>query len=186
MSRCCNSCGMLTCNKDKERRADETELNWYSQENIDRLWLDGMKTGQYLVCHSTDPNAAEYGGDPGIKKGIAQACLGYTVWVFIHIKIYEHFLNSYPKTALRDYTNVVGKKIAIPRYSMMKLAMDFAMGFTGFGPKMGGMSIPREIQEGRQLVWPTGFDKVRAKFAELYPNMAGLVAERGAELASIH
>jgi hypothetical protein len=155
---CCNSCGMLTCNNDLSKKC-ESEFPWYSQENMDRLWENVQDSGQYLICHSTDPNAKKYEGEEGIKPGNEMACIGFTFWVYMHIKIFEH-LESYGK-----YKNAVGHKVALSRRVLGDMIFDMAIGNTSmYG---NGLKIPRAMSEERELRVPSGFEKTVKLFSEI-------------------
>jgi hypothetical protein len=164
MEKCCNTCGMLACNKDKKTPEGSTE-DWYSQANVDRLWKDCKSSGQFLICHSTDPNAADYGGNPKIKAGKETACLGLTLWIFMHIKVFE----ISAKCDFKRYIKLVGKGVAMSQPAMAEAAFNFAKGSTGFGLKgpLKGLLIPQYINEDREIVFPTGFDKVRELYQQV-------------------
>lgn len=156
MNKCCNSCAMLTCNKGKERGVSG---EWYTQKNMDRIWESARSKGNLLICHSTDSNAQQYDGEEGIKPGNEKACLGFLLWVYMHLKIYEH-LGSYAK-----YRNAVGYSVAMTTGAMGEFAFDIARGTTALIGK--GMSIPHSIDEDRTLVYPTGFERTIKLFNQI-------------------
>lgn len=145
---CCNSCAFLEENKDKPNKIlrECDNMEWYSQENLDRLWRDARKYGQFLSCHSTDPT---YIGEKS-KKFLA--CTGFTMAVFMHVKILEGVDVDYHK-----YVEIVGTDNAIPFKAMGELAFSLV---TKRADLLGKMKIPDEISEVRQMRYPTGFEKV--------------------------
>lgn len=71
----CKGCPFLRSNHGKK-----TAEGFYTVKNLRRLW-SGVRTGEIMICHSTDPNAHETGSPahpkPGqIKKGNERVCLG--------------------------------------------------------------------------------------------------------------
>jgi hypothetical protein len=165
--RCCNSCGILACNKDQVKVSSDG-TSWYSQENMDRLWENARTMGRFLICHSTDPTASEYEGESGIHKGKETACLGYTVWVFIHIKLFEHASSLTKGDPYARYVKLVGKDQAMSVRAMGEMAFDMVAGKTGFG---FGMLIPRSIEESRNLRFPTGFYKTVELYNSIFPTL---------------
>lgn len=50
---------------------------WYTIANAKRLW-SGIRTGKTMgmMCHSTDPENVEYGGDKIVAPGHERLCIG--------------------------------------------------------------------------------------------------------------
>lgn len=166
MSTCCKSCGFLVCNKGKANPNEGSEINWYSQENIDRLWNEMRGSGIFLICHSTDSNAKEYGGHEGIQKGKEKVCMASTLLVYMHIAIYEHIVTISQKRDWQRYQNAVGKNVAFKdRMCMMEAVFTFGIGRTGL---LGGAVIDKNINiDSEALTFPTGFEKTVALFNEI-------------------
>lgn len=71
----CKGCPFLRANQGKR-----TKGGFYTVKNLRRLW-HGVRTGETMICHATDPNAYETGSPaepkPGqIKEGGERVCLG--------------------------------------------------------------------------------------------------------------
>lgn len=155
----CNSCACTVCNKGKPNPEISGDIQWYSQENIDRLWKSAQEMPDFLICHSTDSVVESNGGNKNIKKGKEKACIGFVTWVFMHIKIYEFVGCSFSK-----YRNAVGHKVAIPQKVMAEFALSIAIKRSSL---IGGMQIPDTLEgEIEDLVFPTGFERTIAKFKE--------------------
>lgn len=156
---CCNSCGFHKSNVGKTRQG--IDVNWYSQENLDRLW-DALKmSGHWLICHSTDPAAHTYGGDKGIKKGKEQVCIGAQWLVYMHIKIMEHFDFKYGA-----YVKAVGKNVAMSQRALCEMTFDMAIGQSSI---FGGAKLAKSIDgsDAEQLVYPSGFEKTVKLFNKI-------------------
>jgi len=74
----CKGCPFLRSNHGKR-----TKEGFYTQKNLRRLW-SGIRNGERMICHATDPNAHESGSPaypkPGqIKEGNERVCLGALV-----------------------------------------------------------------------------------------------------------
>lgn len=148
----CGTCPFRTVNHNKPNpvgveklRADYPDFkigDWYSTKNITRLWKKALSTGTPMLCHSSDPNASEYGGRDA-KKGIERVCLGLLIPIFKHIKYQEDLLKKgfLGANLNRLYRQKAGKypmsKRAVSEWLMM-----FAFGRTDL---MGGLEIPRVI-----------------------------------------
>lgn len=171
MEKCCSTCGMLESNRGKETpKGGTSNIDWYSQENMNRLWESTRKYGEYLICHKTDSNPDQNGGVENIKKGRETACVGLATWIFMHIKIYE----VSAKLKYNTYKRLVGPNVAIDQLAMGKLALNMAHGTTGFTTQrdsiFSGMLIPRAFDQKQEIRFPDGF----AKTVELFNEISGL------------
>lgn len=166
-SKCCGSCAFLKCNFGKPNPApeninDKTQVNdtqWYTQENIDRLWKENQDVGTFLTCHSTDPRY--YAKD----KNKLTACLGFVLCTYMHVKIFE--VRGGEKGTFNNYIKAVGKKVAMKRHAMFNAAFSMA---TGYADLFQQMKIPLDISEDRKLIFPTGFEKTIAEFKAIVPS----------------
>lgn len=68
----CATCPWRVVNHGKPHPA-----GWYRLSNLKRLWA-GLRSGRApgMICHSTDPKNAEYGGNAPIKPGHENECGG--------------------------------------------------------------------------------------------------------------
>lgn len=108
----CSTCPWLKANHGKpnppgvveaRKRAgdDEQIYDWYSTENALRLW-GGIKTGEVMLCHSTDSTASTYGGKDA-KPGNERVCAGMMILVMRN-------LNQFGKSPkIQDYNRWAGK-----------------------------------------------------------------------------
>lgn len=164
MSNCCNSCAFLRINfgkpnpspEDVNDKSQVSDIQWYSQENIDRLWQDNRNAGMFLTCHSTDPTY--YAKD---KKKLT-ACLGFVLCIYMHIKIYESCNCSFKR-----YIKKVGEDVAMTQRGMGEAAFSMAMGYADLFKQM---KIPDTISENRPLIFPTGFEKTISAFKKISPS----------------
>jgi hypothetical protein len=72
----CATCPWLRENHGKVNPADPS---WYTLANAKRLW-NGIRQGEAMICHATDPESADYGGK-GAKPGHERMCVGMLVLV---------------------------------------------------------------------------------------------------------
>lgn len=156
MVQCCNSCGFLLCNREKPSSSGQ---DWYADANIERLWHEGLKQGNFLICHSTDPDADRYGGVRKRNSKQHTACLGAVYLVYMHIKVLEHFDTSYKR-----YRDAVGHKVAMTKAGLISAASDIAARNAGI---FRSLKIPQFFEEERPLRLPAGFDKVKKIFENL-------------------
>lgn len=79
--RVCDTCPWLKKNHGKRHAA-----GWYRASNLRRLW-NGLRTGNApgMICHSTDPNNKEYGGDANIVPGHENECGGALMLVIRNV-----------------------------------------------------------------------------------------------------
>lgn len=161
--KCCNSCAFLKLNLGNqnpppEEVNDKSQVNdtqWYSQENIDRLWQETRSVGTFLTCHSTDPRYYAK------SKNKLTACLGFTFCIYMHIKIFEKYEN------FKKYIKAVGKDVAMDQKAMAEAAFCMALGYADLFKQM---KIPLDISEDRKLTFPTGFEKTIAEFKTIMPS----------------
>lgn len=87
--------GWEETNQQIQEEHGESLEDWYSEENLRRLW-EGLRTGRApgMICHATDPNADDYGGDPA-KEGHERYCTGALILQMRHLKLMEAVLEIY-------------------------------------------------------------------------------------------
>lgn len=68
--------------------------DWFSTKNLRRLW-HGIRRGEGMLCHSTDPQADRYGGKK-VDSGHERICTGCVALAERHIRILEaHPIKEY-------------------------------------------------------------------------------------------
>lgn len=110
----CPTCPWLLENHGKPHPA-----KWYSPANLRRLW-SGLRTGKCpgVVCHSSDANNVEYGGDiTNIKDGKQRPCAGAILVVMKHCNEFEqHGMFFYKLTHGRLAMSLQGLRFWIGQY----------------------------------------------------------------------
>lgn len=149
----CGTCPFLTKNlgrsnpsgfeqmKAERSDAEFDPTNWYSEKNLTRLWRDGLRKGEAMLCHSSDPNAANYGGT-NAKQGGEKLCTGAVLLVFLHIKQLERLIaqNLKPSEVQKQYRAF--SKYPMTKDGQVSWVMNFAIGRTDL---FGGLPIKRNI-----------------------------------------
>jgi hypothetical protein len=116
--------------------------DWYSLENLRRLWNGGIRKGEVMICHATDPGAEVYGGKSA-APGNERPCLGSIAVVIRHLKFIEGLIkegrqpNEWPKL----YRAAAGP-YPLTKAGMFAWAM---MVNTGRTDLLGGMPIPESL-----------------------------------------
>jgi hypothetical protein len=120
-------------------------FDWYSEKNLARLWNGGLKRGEGMLCHATDPTAHEYGG-ARVSPGNERICIGALTIVFRHVHFFEELLSKdphiRPAEARRQYRAVAGK-YPMPREGLFAWAWQFGIGRTDI---LGGLALPRSVR----------------------------------------
>ena len=99
-STACGTCPWLRSNHGKKHSA-----GWYTKTNLRRLW-GGMRQGENMICHATDPNSITYGGDKLVQPGHERPCVGALVLV-------KHSFNRLEELkSLKDYKTGVGQRMS--------------------------------------------------------------------------
>jgi hypothetical protein len=120
--RACGTCPFLTKNfgrgnpesfesiKAEGKKNGEKFLDWYSEKNLARLWRDGLRKGEAMICHSTDSTASSYGGTDA-KPGNEKVCTGALSIVFRHLKFLEGLIKQElkPQEIQKQYREFAGK-----------------------------------------------------------------------------
>lgn len=128
-----------------EAEAENTtgvRMDWYSADNARRMYNGGLDE-HFLLCHSSDPDAATYGGarhTPGRER----LCVGQLTAMMKHLKLIERFVNADPKRGFAAYKKHAGKN-AIPKMQAIGLIMTIAMGRTHL---LGGLPFPLNVESG--------------------------------------
>lgn len=131
------------------------EFNWYTQQNIDRLWKNGLSNGEFMICHSTDPDSENYGW-VSTKPGHERLCVGSIMLQYAHFKVFEQKADALGRaTPAKKYASYKLAAGAVPmkRAGMLTWALSMAYGRTHFPL---GLPIPRQLSENRPLRVPSG------------------------------
>lgn len=113
--------------------------DWYAEANLRRIW-EGLKTEHWLMCHSSDPTATDYGGalhSPGKER----ICAGELVAVMKHLKLFEKLLLEHPDergVPYRLYKKEAGRA-ALKFETIVQLVMAVSIGRTHM---FGGLPFP--------------------------------------------
>lgn len=112
--------------------------DWYSAANILRLW-EGTADGGVMLCHATDPNAANYGGK-NAAPGNERPCTGSLVLVLLHMKKIDALIQAghHPPRLLKPYRAEAGEH-PMTEDGMRQWAVMIAMGRTAM---LGGLVLP--------------------------------------------
>lgn len=115
---------------------------WYSKKNLIRLWRDGLRKGNAMICHSTDPNASQYGGKNAVP-GIEKICTGSLAALFQHLKFIEQLIKKglSPREVQKQYREKAGA-YPLTKEGQASWAWNFAIGKTDFPI---GTDIPRSV-----------------------------------------
>ncbi len=79
----CATCPWLKTNHGKPHKA-----GWYTTKNLRRLWR-GVRAGEQMICHATDPESINYGGDKPVAPDHQRLCVGQLILVMRSIQRLE-------------------------------------------------------------------------------------------------
>lgn len=108
-------------NGDKSKYHD-----WYSLENLKRLWSKGLRHGEKMICHSADPNAADYGGVNA--KVEPKICLGAAIIAFLHIKHIESLIKKNLSPAMVQKLYKTKSDYPMSKHGQISWAFDISIG----------------------------------------------------------
>lgn len=162
MNKPCATCPFLECNRGKPTPTDhnsvkQNQTDWYSQENMDGIWRNiRLDPIMFLSCHSTDPGY--YGKEGGQMWG----CVGATLLLYMHIKIYD----VYADRDFNRYIDLVGQDTAMRKLAMGEKMLALAAGKSSVF--WGGMNLAREFNiDLNSIRWPTGSERAVQLFKEI-------------------
>jgi hypothetical protein len=119
---CAHACA--TCPWLKQNHGKPHPQKWYTTTNLKRLW-NGIRRGEGMICHATDPQSIEYGGK-GAQAGHERMCIGSLVLVIRSLRRLEH-------GDLKAYRAGVGLRMTKP--GMLEWAGRIMMAGTPLGPR---------------------------------------------------
>jgi hypothetical protein len=79
------------------------ERHWYTTNNLKRLW-EGIRQGERMICHDTDPKSKTYGNTKNVKAGYERDCVGSLILVMRSIQRLE-------RVPFKDYRKGKGKRM---------------------------------------------------------------------------
>ena len=91
-----------TCPWRRENHGKPHEDGWYDPDNLKRLW-NGLREGEAMICHATDPKAVEYGGTKEVAPGHERMCVGALALVQRHTHALEAVLKENPNCGKKMY-----------------------------------------------------------------------------------
>jgi len=119
--------------------------DWYSTKNLARLWNGGLKRGEGMVCHATDPGAHEYGGKSA-PPGNERLCVGALAVVAKHVMFFKALIEGEPDIkpaeSRRRYRAAAGK-YPMPPEGLFGWVWQMGLGRTDI---LGGLSIPESLE----------------------------------------
>lgn len=161
----CATCPFLTKNFGRENPAGfnilrarakakgEKLLDWYSDKNLIRLWREGLRKGEAMLCHSSDSNASAYGGF-NASEGHEKICTGALLAVFLHIKYLEKLiLDQLNRREVQELYRMAAGKYPLTKKGQSVWVMNFAFGRVGYPY---GLKIPPNIEgaAGKEISVP--------------------------------
>ena len=130
-ARCCSTCPFLEKMKD------------HPGEKPMRTMWSGLRHGQPMICHSTDPDAHQYNLPNNAQQGNERMCVGALTYIYEHVSEFEQLLDHY-----KDNTNKAYKAYALKYKKPMLLKGLFEWAFalaTGRTALIGGLVLPVSI-----------------------------------------
>lgn len=115
--------------------------DWYSPENLRRLWTSGIRNGEVMICHATDPGAAEYGGKAA-APGNERPCIGSLAIVLLHMKYIERLVEEGKTKNWKNVYQEAAGAYPLTQEGMFAWAMMISAGRTDL---FGGMKIPASL-----------------------------------------
>jgi hypothetical protein len=117
-------------------------FDWYSTENLRRLWRGGLSKGEAMICHATDPHASAYGGRDA-APGLERICTGALVVIYRHLKFVEHLLQDLKRgEAMKLYR--AASLYPMTRDGLLSWAWNIAHGRTDL---IGGLPLPLALSQ---------------------------------------
>lgn len=135
----------------KKAEAENPEqrfFDWYSEQNLRRLWTGGLSKGEAMICHATDPHADRYGGKPA-APGCERVCIGALAAVFLHAKFVEALIraepNARPAQTLKTYRAAAGR-FPMTRGGLVRWTLQINEGRAGANRVgLGGLVLPASL-----------------------------------------
>lgn len=155
--RACASCPMRSANFGKPNpgdwTADDDRLDWYTLENIERVWTGTQTEAALLQCHCTVGDHAPHVGKTA-KPGKVALCYGHLFLASQHVSLFgeileaarKHGVDLTPKQSMAIYRRHAGPR-PLTADSMLELTAKLVM-----HPFFGGLGdVVPESWDGREL-----------------------------------
>lgn len=140
---CASPCA--TCPWRRENHGKPHADGWYDPKNLRRLW-NGIRQGEQMICHATDPESIDYGGDREVSPGHERICVGALALVQAHVEVIEKIAKGLPegqRTLWRDYRKVA----SVPNLRMTMRGVHAHAERIIFGGVFGGVPVPRTLTD---------------------------------------
>lgn len=93
------------------RKSGDLILDWFSTRNLKRLW-HGIRKGEAMLCHASDPNASEYGGK-NTTPGHERACVGCLALAERHLRVLEN-------VTIKEYNGRISSGIRFTKHGFAR------------------------------------------------------------------
>lgn len=147
----CAACPWLISNHGK-RTAD----GWYTKANRRRLW-GGLRTGEMMSCHATDPANPPLPGRQAVPEGTpTKECAGAHVLLQRELRIFEALTKRGEPDPHRTYRE--GRRLGATREGLWAYLSGILAGGTILAggrqaPPLADLDAPVAVDEG-VLPWP--------------------------------
>jgi hypothetical protein len=118
--------------------------HWYAAKNLRRLW-SGIRRGEGMICHSTDPDATSYGALKNAAEGNERMCIGSLVLV---ARTFERLNKSSPS----QYHDGLGPRMT--RRGIARWVERFLFRATPLGHSSRVMPTQYRIPDPVGVPWP--------------------------------
>jgi hypothetical protein len=159
----CLTCPFRVANFGKANPPDteSCEVEWYSKANLFRLWHDGLRYGEAMVCHSTDPDSRDT-KRPDLE-GHEQVCLGSLAIVYQHLAVLDDLVRAGRRDPYKSYSRIAGAA-RMSKHGILQWALSINLRRTGL---FGGLALPSVLDwEAIKLCGVQWEDKALELFAK--------------------
>lgn len=130
LPKACSHCPWRIGNQGKR-----TTDGFYSKVNLQRLWA-GLKDGQAMSCHPTDPRMNEFESAPRVKDdAVTHECTGATILVQREWMVFQELMQEHGEHGFRRYRALGGPRMT--REGLWAVAMRASLGDSPVTAAMG-------------------------------------------------
>lgn len=116
LPRACSHCPWRIGNQGKR-----TTDGFYSKANLQRLW-NGMKQGEQMSCHPTDPRMNEFESAPRVRDdATTHVCAGATILLQREYMRFQELMQADGEMGYRRYRGLGGPRLT--RDALFQVAM---------------------------------------------------------------